>query len=81
MPRTTEEVEQQSEALLYCGDISLSNVVAARVEDLTPIAYRLRRLPPVLAGTPEIILQGAFQWTQGFNHCGVEWRDIPTVDE
>lgn len=48
-------------------------VTAARVESGTPASYRLARKPD-----GELILQGAFQWSEGCNN-GIEWRDIPTL--
>ena len=47
----------------------------ARVESLTPSAYRLgKRQDGVL------VLQGAYTWHEGLSKQGYEWRDIPTVD-
>ena len=48
--------EQQKEALLYCG----VSMVAAKIENSTASAYRLKR---TVHG--ELILQGCFQWQQG----------------
>jgi hypothetical protein len=65
--------EQQKEALLHCT----SNITAARVENLTPSAYRLKR--SLTSG--ELVLQGCFTWQQGWSESGFDWRDIPTVEE
>ena len=49
---------------------------AARFENNIPFSYRLKRLKE----TGELVLQGCFQWTQGWK-TGHEWRDLPTVEE
>lgn len=46
---------------------------AWRTEEGTPRAYRLGKRHG------ELVLQGAYFWTQGFEG-GHEWRDIPIVD-
>lgn len=51
-----------------------AQIVAARIEERAPRAYRLGRR------SGELVLQGAFFWSQGWNEGGHEWRDIPTVD-
>ena len=43
-----------------------------RIENITPVAYRLRKK------NGELVLQGAYFWQQG-KDCGHDWRDIPTV--
>lgn len=53
---------------LVCG----SDVVPARIESGSPVGYRLARKPD-----GDIVLQGAFQWSQGCDG-GIEWREIPT---
>jgi len=58
---------------LSVGSIYGSVFMASRVESLTPTAYRL------VKRNGELLLQGAYQWTQGVNG-GVEWRDIPTIE-
>ena len=68
--------EGSTDALLYCGNITVSTLDAARVENTIPFSYRLMRLK----GTGELVLQGCFQWHQGWE-SGHEWRDIPTVEE
>lgn len=52
-----------------------ANLAAARMESMTPAAYRL-----VKKKTGETVLQGCYQWHQGILN-GHEWRDIPTVVE
>lgn len=48
-------------------------LVPARVEYSDPRAYRIARR------NGELILQGAFSWSEG-NSYGHNWRDIPIVD-
>jgi hypothetical protein len=31
--------------------------------------------------TGELVLQGAFQWTEGLNKSGIDWEDLPTEVE
>lgn len=54
--------------------IKNAQIVAARIEERAPRAYRLGRR------NGELVLQGAFFWSQGWNEGGHEWRDIPIVD-
>ena len=49
---------------------------AVRTESNTPIAYRLMKKRD---GT--LVLQGAYQWFEGFSMSGIEWRDITTEIE
>lgn len=51
-----------------------AQLVLARIEDQVPRAYRLGRRHG------ELVLQGAFFWSQGWDKGGHEWRDIPIVD-
>ena len=46
-----------------------------RTEDLKARAYRLVKRP----GHP-LVLQGCFYWQEG-DTGGMDWRDIPTVEE
>jgi hypothetical protein len=81
-----ENQEQKNEALIggsglnaelantLTGNFTIGTIKAVRVENQTPIAYRLgKRQDGVL------VLQGAYTWWEGLN-SGHEWRDIPTVD-
>lgn len=45
-----------------------------RVEAAFPVDYRLGRR------NGELVLQGAYQWMEGFQNNGIEWRDIPIVE-
>lgn len=65
----------RGEACRLCPVTSpiLNSTVSARIENGTPTGYRLARKPD-----GELILQGAFQWSEGCND-GVEWREIPTL--
>lgn len=53
--------------------IKSTQLVAVRIEEQTPRAYRLGRR------NGELVLQGAFFWSQGWEKGGHEWRDIPIV--
>lgn len=55
-------------------DFTMSTITAARVESSVPVQYRLARR------NGNLILQGCYQWQQGFDSSGFEWRDIPTLD-
>jgi len=58
------------------GSLTTSCMQAARVENTIPSSYRLVRLKE----TGELVLQGCFQWTEGWK-CGSEWQTIPTIEE
>lgn len=53
-----------------------------RVDDLpagltyTPSQYRL-----VKKADGTLVLQGAYMWQEGSWKTGLEWRDIPTIEE
>lgn len=47
----------------------------SRIEQSIPHQYRLCQ-----KHDGNLVLQGAFQWSQGFLG-GIEWRDLPTVKE
>jgi len=60
------------------GITQASTIGATRVESGAPVAYRLARYRTA-EGAVHLRLQGAYQWTQEAS-CGIEWRDIETVD-
>lgn len=66
----------QSQSLIVSDGALLGTVriSAARVGSNDPVAYRLGRR------NGELVLQGAFKWTQGLHEYGMEWRDIPIVE-
>ena len=56
------------------NNILLGKIVAAKVDGMTPVLYRLGKKPD---GT--IVLQGCYVWTRGTEY-GQEWKDMPTVE-
>jgi hypothetical protein len=48
---------------------------AVRIRNNTPSEYRLVR-----RDSCTYVLQGCFKWTEG-TEKGIEWRDLPTIDE
>jgi len=63
-----------SEYKLTAGVISTAQTVACRTGSLTPSAYRL------VKRNGELLLQGCYKWSQGFDDFGFDWRDIPTIE-
>ena len=64
---------------LQPGDLTLSVVGAARVENGTPVGYRLVTKSDG-NGNTIYALQGYFTWTEGWGQYGGEWRDLETQD-
>jgi hypothetical protein len=54
-------------------DVSNTSIGSCKIEATTPSSYRLAY---TLEG--EMVLQGAFHWTQGFAMGGFVWKTIPT---
>jgi hypothetical protein len=50
-------------------------ISAVRILYNTPAEYRLVR-----RDFCTYVLQGGFKWTEG-SKTGIEWRDLPTIDE
>lgn len=48
-------------------------ITPIRTESTHPVASHLARKPD-----GELILQGAYQWQEGWDKSEIEWRDIPT---
>jgi hypothetical protein len=57
---------------------ALHQLSPARVEQGTPISYRLIRQPDG-NGNTEYVLQGLFMWQYG-NERGGQWRSLPTLE-
>ena len=47
-----------------------------RARSNSPVAYRLMKKK-----TGELVLQGAFQWTEGLTKSGIDWEDLLTEVE
>ena len=69
-------IDAHGYSLTQSGSLTTSCMQAARVENTIPSSYRLVRLKE----TGELVLQGCFQWTEGWK-CGSEWQTIPTIEE
>jgi hypothetical protein len=69
-------VDAHGYSLLQGSQLATACLQAARIENTVPFSYRLKRLKE----TGELVLQGCFQWQEGWK-SGHEWRDIPTTEE
>jgi hypothetical protein len=54
----------------------IGTIAPCRARSNSPVAYRLMKKK-----TGELVLQGAFQWTEGLNKSGIDWEDLPTEVE
>jgi len=57
------------------GPVKMAIPAPTRTEKTTPCAYRLAK-----KADGSLVLQGAYMWQEGWDNCGHEWRDIPTVE-
>lgn len=69
---TTENMKEPTG--IISGTFVTETIGPTRVENLTPVQYRLANRNGML------FLQGAYHWSEGFSSQGYEWRDIPAVD-
>jgi hypothetical protein len=56
--------------------VHTSRIAAPRIQSNKPMDFRYMK-----KDDGRLILQGAYAWSQGFTDGGVEWKDIPVVDE
>jgi hypothetical protein len=64
---------ERVEGMLDINSTSIGTIGSCKTEAATPSSYRLAYTPE-----GEMVLQGAFHWTQGFAMGGFVWKTIPT---
>ena len=69
---SAERVEEIKD-MLNIKSTSIGTIGPVKSESLIPSSYRLAYTPE-----GEMVLQGAFHWTQGFAMGGFVWKTIPT---
>ena len=69
------KIDSTDDSIVVSGDVKNLTIGAARVKNQTAVAYRLARKKD-----GSIILQGCFQWQEGWDKSGHDWEEIPIVD-